>query len=258
MAGDWIKMRGVLLKHPKVLAMADFLAEQKRFVHWIAPGLPATRSAYDYVTRECVTRVTVASLLAFWSAANELATDGILRHANRHSCDDIAGVPEFGEALISVQWVTENKADNSLILQNFQEFNTESKMRSSGAERTARYRERKKLEASQVSSREMSREMSRVTPKKEEKEEKEVEAPHRSRGSRLPLTDLPADWRAWCDTERPDLDPVAVWARFRDHWVAKAGKDGVKLDWLATWRNWVRNEKRRPGGARPGELKLAI
>ncbi|WP_336800337.1 hypothetical protein [Kaistia sp. MMO-174] len=28
--------------------------------------------------------------------------------------------------------------------------------------------------------------------------------------------------------------------RFRDFWIAKPGKDGVKLDWSATWRNWIR------------------
>jgi len=29
---------------------------------------------------------------------------------------------------------------------------------------------------------------------------------------------------------------------FRDYWIAKPGKDGVKLDWPATWRRWVRKE----------------
>lgn len=32
---------------------------------------------------------------------------------------------------------------------------------------------------------------------------------------------------------------------FRDYWIAKPGKDGIKLDWLATWRNWCRNSKRK-------------
>lgn len=30
---------------------------------------------------------------------------------------------------------------------------------------------------------------------------------------------------------------------FRDYWVAKPGKDGAKLDWLATWRRWCRNQR---------------
>lgn len=29
-------------------------------------------------------------------------------------------------------------------------------------------------------------------------------------------------------------------AKFRDYWLAKPGAGGVKLDWPATWRNWVR------------------
>ncbi len=44
------------------------------------------------------------------------------------------------------------------------------------------------------------------------------------------------------------LDPVA--AHFRDYWISKPGKDGVKLDWLATWRNWIRREVDRPAGGR--------
>lgn len=28
--------------------------------------------------------------------------------------------------------------------------------------------------------------------------------------------------------------------RFRDYWIAQPGQKGVKLDWSATWRNWIR------------------
>lgn len=73
-----------------------------------------------------------------------------------------------------------------------------------------------------------------------------------ARGARLP-TDwtLPDAWRAWAATARPDLDPQRVADRFRDYWVAKAGKDGCKRDWQATWRNWVREERAAPGRATP-------
>jgi len=53
-----------------------------------------------------------------------------------------------------------------------------------------------------------------------------------ARGSRLP-----PDWTPEGDYDREELE------RFRDYWIAKAGKDGVKLDWQATWRNWLRNSK---------------
>ena len=60
---------------------------------------------------------------------------------------------------------------------------------------------------------------------------------------------LPADWFpsdddiSFCETERPDLKPTDVACRFRDYWIAQPGAKGRKLDWPATWRNWVRNEK---------------
>ena len=81
------------------------------------------------------------------------------------------------------------------------------------------------------------------------------------RGTRLSLESLPDDWRSFCQAERPDLDPERTWAIFQDHWRGKAGKDGVKLDWLATWRNWVRREgkgngiNRRPDGSGGRETK---
>lgn len=80
--------------------------------------------------------------------------------------------------------------------------------------------------------------------------------PKANKGSRLPADwTLPDDWAAWAKQERPDLHPPAVAARFADHWHAKPGKDGVKLDWLATWRNWVRGEKTATVGGwqRPAE-----
>jgi uncharacterized protein YdaU (DUF1376 family) len=63
------------------------------------------------------------------------------------------------------------------------------------------------------------------------------------RGSRLP-TDwtLPDVWKEWAEKERPDLAIKTVADSFKDFWIAKAGSGGVKLDWGATWRNWVRSQ----------------
>ena len=64
------------------------------------------------------------------------------------------------------------------------------------------------------------------------------------RGSRL-ANDfvLPKDWRDFCVQQRPDLNPTQTFDQFKDYWCAKPGKDASKLDWLATWRNWVRTQK---------------
>lgn len=65
-------------------------------------------------------------------------------------------------------------------------------------------------------------------------------------GSRLSTDwELPHQWQEWAQAERPDLDVSLVADSFKDFWVAKPGKDGRKSDWLATWRNWVRNQRQK-------------
>ena len=64
-----------------------------------------------------------------------------------------------------------------------------------------------------------------------------------TKGSRLSADfELHETWTEFCQTERPDLNPQKVFDTFKDYWTAKAGNQGVKLDWTATWRNWVRNQ----------------
>lgn len=67
------------------------------------------------------------------------------------------------------------------------------------------------------------------------------------RASRLPPDwQLPDDWRMWAKQIRPEIDVDRAAASFADYWHSKAGKGGCKLDWQATWRNWVRNERTPP------------
>lgn len=37
--------------------------------------------------------------------------------------------------------------------------------------------------------------------------------------------------------------------KFKDYWIGVGGQKGCKLDWNATWRNWIRNSKERTNGA---------
>jgi hypothetical protein len=72
------------------------------------------------------------------------------------------------------------------------------------------------------------------------------------RASRLPKPfALPDEWREFCQAERPELDPDRVAAKFADYWHGKPGKAGTKLDWQATWRNWVREERGPPAARLP-------
>jgi len=62
------------------------------------------------------------------------------------------------------------------------------------------------------------------------------------RGSRLsPDFLFTGDWLVFCKQERPDLEPLQTFEKFKDYWIAQPGSKGVKLDWFATWRNWVRS-----------------
>ena len=72
------------------------------------------------------------------------------------------------------------------------------------------------------------------------------------RGSRLP-----SDWRPNDEGRRFAVEKLGggraahdELASFVDFWTAKAGADARKMDWEATWRNWVRKaaEKRSRAG----------
>lgn len=81
----------------------------------------------------------------------------------------------------------------------------------------------------------------------------------RKRATRIPDPFLvTGEMRSWAAENTPAVDVNASTAKFVDYWRGKAGKDATKLDWLATWRNWMRNDQDRaqpraavPAGPRP-------
>lgn len=88
-----------------------------------------------------------------------------------------------------------------------------------------------------------------ASQEQEQEQEQEKKAPSAKSPRGCALREdwtLPDDWKAWAQAERPDVDVQTVAESFRDYWIAKPGKDGRKADWLATWRNWVRNQRAAP------------
>ena len=83
---------------------------------------------------------------------------------------------------------------------------------------------------------------------------KKIEKPKKTvdRGSRLTITELPDDWKAFAEQEEPDLDPKRLFENFKDYWNGLSGAKAIKKDWKGTWRNFVRSFhnaedwKRRP------------
>ena len=70
----------------------------------------------------------------------------------------------------------------------------------------------------------------------------------RKLGTRLPddftVTPEMVDWfREHC----PHVNGKRETEKFIDHWRSKPGKEGRKLDWVATWRNWMRTAEERSG-----------
>lgn len=67
-------------------------------------------------------------------------------------------------------------------------------------------------------------------------------------------TRLSPEWRPseellqWSRQERPDINPLNEIGYFHDYWKSISGKDGVRLDWDATWRNWIRRSRNNNSG----------
>ena len=73
-----------------------------------------------------------------------------------------------------------------------------------------------------------------------------------TKASRLPEPFVLTDpLRAWVQEHARGINVEDQHERFCDHWRAQPGQKGVKADWLATWRNWMRRayeyaEERKP------------
>ncbi len=75
-------------------------------------------------------------------------------------------------------------------------------------------------------------------------------------GERARGTRLPRDWSPDPDglafAEQQGLrngKATAELGKFRDYWIAQPGQKGLKTDWSATWRNWVRRTAEDPSKA---------
>ena len=90
---------------------------------------------------------------------------------------------------------------------------------------------------------------------KSESSSKAVGRAAAKRGTRLDWQCLPDEALAFAlNRGMTQSEALNIFDSFSDYWKAQPGQKGVKLDWLATWRNWCRREKnngtnRASGGA---------
>lgn len=221
MAGDWIKMRGNLWDDPRIARMVDMTNSSEAAV--------------------------IGALYWLWATADQHTEDGVMAGLSLRQIDRKTGVAGFGAALCAIGWLADHPEGVRIV--GFCEHNGASaKKRSQTAKRVAKHESanatpQPKAEPTNAPSvrSALAREEIEI-----EREKKNTGRGGDARATRLPAAvaqGLPDDWRQFCQSERPDLDPGATFAKFCDYWSAKPGKAGTKLDWLATWRNWVREEK---------------
>src|SRR6218665_2786899 len=79
-----------------------------------------------------------------------------------------------------------------------------------------------------------------------------------ARGTRIPddftITD---QMRAWAAERCPGMDINLATEKFVNYWQARPGKNGTKLDWFATWRNWLLSDfERLPAQRGPSPPKV--
>lgn len=209
----------------------------------------------------------VGALHAIWSVFDEHSVDGVLPGYSFEMMDEEIAWPGFSNAMEGVNWLARD-GDCGLVMPEFTTHNGESAKRR--AEDTKRKKERRDS-VRETSANETDRKRTRG---RGDKNPPSLRSGGAARATRL-LADwvLPKAWGEWALKERKTWDAARVRhvaSMFRDHWIAKGGKDAAKLDWEATWRNWVRKESERPvngkdaastrwkAGAEPDEVIIRV
>lgn len=78
-----------------------------------------------------------------------------------------------------------------------------------------------------------------------------------ARGTRLPdVFPVSEDMKAWAAETAPNVG-ARDHDEFLDYWRAQPGARGVKVDWVATWRNWMRRANDRPRQQGGGASRVA-
>lgn len=230
MSGDWIKMRVNLWDDPRVASICD-------------------RAAISEAA-------AIGALYWLWTTADQHSTDGAMAGLTPKSIDRKTGIAGFADAVRAVGWL-EDTADGVQIVR-FDEHNGKSaKRRCSESVRKMSARDADKMQRGGAPREEREGDGEGLTDQQQASSQKGGGAPpasrSRSTGSRLPAEwKLPKAWGDWALLENAALtadDVRKEGEKFADHWHAKAGKDGRKADWPATWRSWIRSEYVKPSRA---------
>jgi hypothetical protein len=242
MAGDWIKMRSNLRRHPKVVRIASALKADRLRV--------------------------VGALHAVWSLFDEHSIDGQLLGYTLGAIDDDLGFPGLADAMVAIGWLASDGNDG-LSLPEFDAHNSAS------AKRRAQEAERKKAERAASKSapqdvREASASRADKSVTREEKRREDISSSLRSEEvarKRAAATAKPegvtdATWADWLQLRKAKKAPVTetvvaqaqreaakagmALQRFLEIWCMR-GSQGLQADWLRA------DERQQPRNGKTGE-----
>lgn len=214
---DWCRLYSEMLNDPKVGTLSD-----AQFRTWIELLMVATAAEDDGNTK-----LTEASIDWALRRNASVTLHELLQR-------ELVALNDRGEIVINAWGDRQKKSDSS-------------------ASRVAKFREKQRLSSADEEVTLQKRSGNGLEKSREEKS-RELSGTSSSvaRASRLPKDWYPsAEEATFCRTERPDLNVQQVANEFRDYWTARPGKDGTKLDWTATWRNWVRRQRTQNGRSPP-------
>lgn len=234
MAGEWIKMRRDLQRHPKVVRIASALRADRFRV--------------------------IGGLHAVWSVFDEHSEDGILAGYTFGAMDDAIGWPGFAKAMGAVDWLLFQE-HAGLTVPEFDEHNGRSgKRRATEAKRKKHGRDGRFVSASDADIERADCGQKRTT---EEEEEEELSSLRKREGAKRAKPPAKPDdvtqqtWDDWLALRKAKKAPVTETVltgarreaekagmpveRFLQIWVMR-GSQGLQADWL-------RADERRPNPA---------
>ena len=249
MAGDWIKIEHATVDKPEVYEIAEILDLDpdavigKLLRIWIWADNNVTESSRSMRDERHADNVTDVTLISH----------GFGCRATRAVLNRLAGHDGFAEAMEIVGWLRVRVIRKKTILEfpNFDRHNGKpAKNRALATYRSQSYRMRQRHADTVTTVTKSSRsdrddrhddsvtreEIEKSLIKKEKSKKKES-----SQGSRLP-----PDWKpsksawTWAVGKIGENDAEHELERFAHYWHRARGARAEKIDWDATWRNWVR------------------
>ena len=213
----------------------------------------------------CVARnggVTVATVMGVWAALLEDASNDDHRGVAVRGEDFYAAIldlpPEDLQRILQemdeMKIISVGHCNITITKWKERQFETDT-TDGTNAERQRRWREKRKPNEK------ITPRNARVTAAKRPDTDTDTDTDKtsslRSEGARKRGARLQAEWKPSAEDANEAMKrlggPIPAeqeLLKFHDYWKAQPGQRGVKLDWDATWRNWIRNAKGQPNGRR--------